>query len=258
MTPRRQNPPPVDPATGRNNGGRFVRPSAPIYGNAAIDWPAFLRRIERKRRLLRRLDGAAPSLPLDYYARATYVSFRLDAHHDLREQDVRAALGLDDLSTDRSPLQLRSRLSQRLRNHAAILHHIESALRNNRPLTPGDVIRWYTTVSAGLSTNALNPAAATRLDDLIRRLNAPHPRVQGALHEVAATHVRLLTDPLVPSFNGILARLLLRYHLGRCHLPPVLFHPDTPAAALAVPKLLLPLLMEQLDHSFELLQAGSK
>jgi hypothetical protein len=36
----------------------------------------------------------------------------------------------------------------------------------------------------------------------------------------------MLADPLVPSFNGILARLLLRYHLGRCGLPAVVFDPQ--------------------------------
>jgi hypothetical protein len=38
-----------------------------------------------------------------------------------------------------------------------------------------------------------------------------------------SSHARLLDDPLVPGFNGILARLLFRFHLGRWGFPAVLF-----------------------------------
>jgi hypothetical protein len=137
---------------------------------------------------------------------------------EVGEDDVREALG-----TDRP--MLRSRQSQRLRNHAAILHRLENDLGQTLPLTTDGVIRWYVGVSAGLSTTALDQATATRLEEVVRRINSPQLRLQPALQEVAATHAKLLADPLVPSFNGILARLLLRYHLGRCKLPAVIFDP---------------------------------
>jgi hypothetical protein len=156
-------------------------------------------------------------LPTDYYVRATWVSFRLDGL-DVDQEEVREALG-----TDRPVL--RSRQSQRLRNHAAILHRIENDLHQRLPLTTDGVIRWYVAVSAGLSTTGLDQATTTRLEEVVRRINSPQLRLQPALQEVAATHSKLMADPLVPSFNGILARLLLRYHLGRCKLPAVVFEP---------------------------------
>ena len=162
-------------------------------------------------------------LPDDYYLRATWSSFRLDGI-DVVEEEVRSAL-----SQTSAGHALRSRQSQRLRNHAAILHHIETDLRQAAPLTTGVVIRWYTTISAGLSTAGLNATATGRLDEQIGRINSPQLRLAASIPEVAAAHVALLADPLVPGFNGILARLLLRYHLGRCHLPAIVFDPSTDA-----------------------------
>jgi len=124
----------------------------------------------------------------------------------------------------RPPL-LRSRQAQRLRNHAAILHHVETDLRRAQPLTPDGVLRWYTAVSAGLSTTDIDGVAIARLTEVVRRINSPQLRVKPALIEAGQAYVRLLADPLVPSFNGILARLLLRYHLGRCGLPAIVFDP---------------------------------
>jgi hypothetical protein len=209
---RHSSPPPAGftpPSSGGADRGRSHSP---------VDWNAFLRRVERKRRLLKRLDGAAPALPPDYFARATYASFRLDGL-DVDESDVREALGQGD---GERPI-LRSRQSQRLRNHSAILHHLESDLRDGLPLTTDGVVRWYTGISAGLSTTSLDQATEVRIDDVVRRINSPQLRMQAALQEIAAAHVKLLADPIVPSFNGILARLLLRYHLGRCGLPAVIF-----------------------------------
>jgi hypothetical protein len=189
-----------------------------------VDWSAFLRRVERKRRRFGRLpDGegaAAAVIPADYFVRATLASFRLDGL-EASEAEVREALA----HGAEGPFLLRSRQAQRLRNHAAILHHIESNLRDGSTLTPDDVVRWYTAVSAGLSTTGLGEATVGRLDEVVRRINSPQMRMVAALQEIAATHVKLLRDPLVPSFNGILARLLLRYHLGRCKLPAIVFDP---------------------------------
>jgi hypothetical protein len=165
--------------------------------------------------MLARGNGDIPGLPPDYVIRATCVSFAMDGLA-LSEDEARAALSPNES-------MLRSRLAQRVRNHAAILHHIENDLRSGAVLTVGDVVRWYTTISSGLSTAALDAATATRLDEQVRRMNSPQLRLQAALTEAAENHVRLLNDPIVPSFNGIMARLLLRYHLGRCKLPPVIF-----------------------------------
>jgi hypothetical protein len=153
----------------------------------------------------------------DYYVQATWVSFLLEGL-DVTEEEVREALGH---GSDRGGLRARQAL--RLRNHAAILHRIENDLAQGLPLTGDDVLRWYVAMSAGLSPTGLDQAAAARLDEVVRRVNAPQLRLGPALREVAQTHARLLADPLVPSFNGILARLLLRYHLGRCGLPAVVF-----------------------------------
>src|SRR3954465_7570494 len=116
---RHSNTPPAGSAASSNGGADGGRSHS-----AAVDWSAFLRRVERKRRLLKRMDGAAPALPPDYFARATYASFRLDGL-EVDEAEVREALGAGD--GDRP--MLRSRQSQRLRNHSAILHHLETDLR---------------------------------------------------------------------------------------------------------------------------------
>ncbi|MEZ0267079.1 MAG: hypothetical protein ACAI43_20295, partial [Phycisphaerae bacterium] len=153
--------------------------------------------------------------------RATWASFRLDGI-DVDLDQVADAVAAADSAR---PTLLRSRQAQRLRNHAAILRHIETDLRRAQALTPDGVLRWYTAVSAGLSTTDIDGVAVARLTEVVRRINSPQLRVKPALIEAGQVYVRLLADPLVPSFNGILARLLLRYHLGRCGLPPVVFDP---------------------------------
>ena len=230
---RLPKPPPI---AGAGNGGRSSLP---------IDWAGFLRRVERKRRLLdrpQRRQSDAP--PPGYYERATYSSFRLEGL-EVTEQEVREALAH---GVRRSVL--RSRQSQRMRNHAAILRHIESDLREGTPLETGGGVRWYTGISAGLSTTDLDQATAVRLGDVVRRINSPQMRIRPALLEIAVAHAQLLADPLVPGFNGILARLLLRYHLGRCKLPAVVFDPmldDRPWTAEALAGRLVQLLEESYE-----------
>jgi hypothetical protein len=193
-----------------------------------MDWTGLLRRIERKRRQLGRSRQANHDrLPVEYFTRATYASFRLEGL-DVSEEEVREAL--DGGGGQQRPV-LRSRQFQRLRNHAAILHHIENDLREGSPLTTDVVIRWYTAISAGLSTTGLDQAATARMREVVTRINSPQLRMQPALREIAAAYAKLLADPLVPGFNGILARLLLRYHLGRCGLPAVVFDPAIDGAA---------------------------
>jgi hypothetical protein len=182
-----------------------------------VDWAAFLRRMERKKRLMARAQDKTP--PADYYPHATYSSFRLEGL-EVSEQEVWDALGRGDGKS-----MLRSRQGQRMRNHAAILHHIETDLRDPLPLRCEGVVRWYTGISAGLSTTGLDQAAAARLADVVRRINSPQMRIRAALREIAVTYSGLIAEPLVPAFNGILARLLLRYHLGRCGLPSIIFDP---------------------------------
>lgn len=218
--PSRRRPyiPPLVGSTGRlpaagTNGGRFFSP---------VDFHALAKRIERPHRQALPPRNGSPfaSLPADYFVRATWVSFLLD-DIELSQQDVQAALAQ---GPERRPF--RSRQVQRLRNHAAILHHVENYLRRQQPITPAIVVRWYTSISAGLSTAPLDGPTTARLDELIRRLATPPARLSSALEDVTVTYARLLVDPLLPAFNGIVARLLLRYHMGRCGLPAILFDPN--------------------------------
>lgn len=244
---RRTHPTPPGTPAATPNGSRGGDGGPSFSG---LDWTALVRSVERKRRLHGR-DGdghdGGNGVPADYYARATWASFRLEGH-DVTLGETREALA--PAATPDRPA-LRSRQAQRLRTHAAILHHLENDIRQGVPLTTDDVLRWYVGISAGLSTTGLDAAGAARVEDVVRRINSPQMRLQGALYEIASTHVRLLADPLVPSFNGILARLLLRYHLGRCKLPAVVFDPDVdarPAGAEGVVRRLVQLLNLRYDE----------
>ena len=66
---------------------------------------------------------------------------------------------------------------------------------------------------------------------------------------MAALHVGLLSDPFVPGFNGILARFLLRYHMGRCGMPPVVFDPELDPERLRSPPKLEARLLELIVQS---------
>jgi hypothetical protein len=200
--------------------------------------------MERKRSLVGRSANHAP--PADYYGRATYSSFRLEGL-DVREQEVWEALG----PGNGRPM-LRSRQAQRMRTHAAILHHIEGDLRSGLPLRSEGVVRWYTGISAGLSTTGLEQATEVRLGDVVRRINSPQMRIRAAIREITVTHAQLIADPLVPAFNGILARLLLRYHLGRCGLPAIIFDPEVDGTARHVEEMELRM-VQLLDGSFDAL-----
>lgn len=209
------------------------------------EWSALLRRLERKKRQsLRDGDGLPTPVP-DYFVKATWSSFCLDGHA-VSESEAREALS----RSGEGPVMLRSRQAQRLRCHCAILHRIENDLSVNLPLTTDGVIRWYTGISAGLSTTALDQATLVRVEDVVRRINTPQLRLQAAIREIAQTHLGLLCDPLVPSFNGILARLLLRFHLGKCRLPAVIFDPATDQRSRPVDALIRRLL-ELLERSFD-------
>jgi hypothetical protein len=120
----------------------------------------------------------------------------------------------------------RSRLSARLRNHAAILLRIERLLASGRDLRVDHLLQWYAGISAGLCSAMPAGPKIERLQQVLRRVNSPHMRIGSAVTEIASLHYEALTDALVPSFHGIIARLLLHYQLGRCGLLPPAFRPE--------------------------------
>ena len=212
----------------------------------AIDWPGWLRSLERKRRLLEKQEIARPRRPdWPFLAELTHISFRLE-DLEVSEADVIAALG-----THANRQALRPRQLQRLRNHVAILAWVETCLRAHQPLRGADVLRWYTSISCGLSTTGLDQATMDRLDQIVRRINSPKLRLPAAIQDAAALHLQLLADPLVPSFNGILARLLLRYHLGRCGLPAIRFDPENDPPRNVDPQRLLGRLISLIDAAYD-------
>jgi hypothetical protein len=215
-----------------------------------LDWPAWLAVIERKRRLLQRRQSIVASpVPGDYFLDATCSNFALDGI-TIARAEVIAALG-----HNAGQRKLRARAAQRIRNHIAILHSIEAALRLIAPLKSSAVIRWYTSISSGLSMTALSDERMIRLDHIIRRINSPQLRLQPALQDIVRTHGELLADPLFPSFNGILSRLLLRYHLGRCALPFALLDGGATHAGHPHEVRLTLQLLNGIDRSFDLLLA---
>jgi hypothetical protein len=213
---------------------------------AGLDWPAWLAIIERKRRLFHRHQSLKPTpLPARYFLLATYASFKLEGI-DLTEKHVS-----DAASHGPPQRKFRSRSAQRIRNHVAILRHIENRLRIGQPLKTSAVIRWYTSISSGLSTTLPGQQTLSRLEHVARRINSPQLRLRPALQEVVQTHQDLLADPLFPSFNGILSRLLLRYHLGRCSLPFVIFDPAGQGSEPATPTSFTLQLLTAIDESYD-------
>lgn len=211
-----------------------------------IDWEKWTRHIEsRRRRLAKTHPFDGPLTARAFLAEATHSSFKLEGL-DVSEKDIAAAL-----ATGVKRRVVRSRQAQRVRNHVAVLREIDAQVLTGAALVPDAFVRWYASVSCGLCPADLSEASRLRLIGHIHRINFPELRLAGAIQEIVRLHRQLLVDPLVPSFNGILSRLLLRYHLGRCGLPPIIFHPDTPITALTQEKILLPLLMELVDDSYD-------
>jgi hypothetical protein len=231
--------------------GRLLAKSLHLHEvKVRIDWQRWLRLIQRKRRLLTR--GASPRrkpLPAEYFENATVVSFQL-AGIDIDAPTVASAL-----ASGQAHKSFRSRSSQRIRSHVAILHQIESALQRGTLLNTSSVIRWYTSISGGLSLAGLDESTMARLDNVVHRINSPQFRLQPAIKEITHLHAQLLADPLVPSFNGILSRLLLRYHLGRCGLPPVMFDPQSDEKVLGDEPRLLNRVLEMLNGSYDMMLA---
>jgi hypothetical protein len=186
-------------------------------------------------------DGHFPG----YFERATCVSFQMDGV-PLAPEEFAAALARGAASR-----ACRTRSAQRARNHVAILRCVESLLRRGQPLQTCDVVRWYTSIACGLSAGGIAENTLGRIDRIVSAVNSPRLRFWPAVQEVAALHVNLLADPFVPGFNGILARLLLRYHMGRCGLPPVLFDPATDPPRLGAASTLEPRLLELIVQSYD-------
>lgn len=205
-----------------------------------------LRRLERKRRLASRIPKGW-HLPADFLLRFTECSFRLE-NLSISPPDAQFALSR---SADRRGLRPPQIL--RIRNHLAILRWIERAVLHRLELKLPAVLRWYTSISCGLSIATVDLSRVDRLEQAIRRINSPQLRLLPAMQEIAATHVQLLADPIFPGFNGILARLLLQYHLGRCQLPPVVLDPETDRPCLRSPTTLLPRLAELIERSYDAL-----
>jgi hypothetical protein len=220
----------------------YDRVLLPRPASVEIDWPKWLRGIERKRRGLRR--GRAVALPAAFNREITLGSFRLEG---LEVTDA----DLDDAQAPAGGKGVRSRQRQRLRNHLAILLSVERAAFGKSALKMSDVIRWYTLISSGLSTAGLSVQTALRVESIVRRINSPQMRLQPALQEITKLHCDLLAEPLFPSFNGILTRVLLQVHLSHCGLPPVRFVPQTDALRLSDANLLLPRLLEMIDETFD-------
>ena len=213
-----------------------------------IDWPRWLRLIQRKRRLAARPQAPhAPASGAEYFAAATLSSFQLEGIQ-VNPSEVTAAM-----TQGWSGKGLGSRTSRRIRNHVAILRRIESSLRAGATITSQTVVRWYTSISCGLSLASLDETNMARLDNVVRRMNSPQFRLQPAITEIAHVHVQLNADPLVPSFNGILNRLLLQYHLGRCGLPRVTFNPTVDSTLLKDEPRLLRRILEMVDSAYEMM-----
>ena len=210
-----------------------------------IDWPRWLRVIQRKRRMASRPNSPTP--PAEYFAANTVSSFQLEGI-SLDHDEVAAAI-----SHGWSGRGFRSRTAQRVRNHVAILRRIESSLRAGASLTSQTVLRWYTSISCGLSLASLDESNLIRLENVVRRINSPRFRLQPAISEIAHVHAQLNAEPLVPSFNGILTRLLLQYHLGRAGLPRVMFNPAVDSTLLKDEPRLLKRILEMVDGAYEMM-----
>lgn len=179
-----------------------------------------LRRIEQARARLPRRDW---TLPRPFLVDATSASFRIDGIPVTVEQVTRA------LGHRQSVRAFRSPLSNRLRAHAATLRCIERILAADEPLRPSHLYRWYAGLSAGLGAGFIDDAG--RAAEVTARANLPTTRLATALADVLQLYAEMMSRPIVPSYNGIVARLVMNLHLGRCGLLPVIVEPAEDAFA---------------------------
>jgi hypothetical protein len=234
------------PSANRNRRSKLKSLRTPKVA-LRIDWPRWLRIVQRKRRKAAQRDAPRrASPPPHYFAIATLRSFQIEGI-PLNQAEFTHAM-----ARGWGGKSLRSRTDQRVRNHVAILRRIELSLKVGATLTSQTVLRWYTLISCGLSLAALDDSTMARLENIVRRINSPQFRLQPAITEIAHVHAQLNSDPLVPSFNGILARLLLQYHLGRCGLPRVVFDPTADSALLNDEPRLLKRILEIVEAAYEI------
>ena len=211
---------------------------------ASPAWRDTARALLQQRHAAAQNDAPSP-LPTDYFERATCSSFQMDGV-PLTAAEFNAAV-----SRNGNGRSHRSRSAQRARNHVAVLRHIERMLRRGQALQTGDVFRWYTSIACGLSCGGMESGTAGRVAQVVSAVNSPRLRFWPAVKEVAALHATLLADPFVPGFNGILARLTLRYHMGRCGLPAVVFDPVADPPRLGAIATLQPRLLELILANYD-------
>jgi hypothetical protein len=224
------------------------RHAPPRTGAQAIDWSHWFARIERhRRRLQRRVHLPTGRLNDSVLVQITCNSFRIDGI------EVDYATVQQALSRSSSQRRMRGPQIQRIRTHIAILHRVFRALQRTLPLPGSDVLRWYTCISGGLSVTGPDAQTMHRLEQILRRINSPQLRIRGAIQDVVRTHVQLLREPLFPAFNGILARLLLQYHLGRCGLPWVIPQPPANPQQRATETELTLQVIEGIDRGYQAL-----
>lgn len=161
---------------------------------------------------------------LESAGRIAMASLRLEGI-PLAEADVVETLLKSGVRGD-----LRNRQAQMIRNHVAIQLHIERCLKKRCLLKPAMVLGWYSSLSAGLPMVSLDAGRMRRLEDVCRRVNSPPMQLESAVRDIAQLYCNLISDALVPSFNGVLVRLIMRYHLGRCSLPRVIFREELAGA----------------------------
>ena len=206
------------------------------------------RQIERKRRMLSRLLSRRP--PIELFVRLTWSSFAME---QLTVDPLEVA---DAIGAGSGPRRFRQPRVLRIRNHVAVLRRIERAVKRGEALKCGTVLRWYTSISCGLSIAAVvDEGRIGRIEECLRRINSPHLHLQQAVSEAASLHAQLLSNPIFPGFNGILARLLLQYHLARCGLPPVAFDPQRDRETVKQARLLSARLVDLIEESYDWLLA---
>ena len=239
---------------------RRLQPRPRASSSIRIDWKGWFRSLERKRALLgrwleKKCDAETHQIHIasrSYLARVSQVSFELDG---IRLDDREL---LEAIADGAAHKPVRPRQAQRLRNHVAILRRIGRLPHGAQPLETVTVVRWYTSISCGLSNAFLGAAALNRLTHVVGQINSPHLNVRPALEEMAGLYAELLRDPIVPSFNGILSRLLLSCHLSRCGLPPVLFDPTRDCAIPDATPGHLSLLLDRVQDSYDALLAAMR
>lgn len=149
---------------------------------------------------------------LEGHARLTAKSLHLDGIPCREERIVDAVLG-GGLRGD-----LRSRPAQLIRNHVAILLRMDLDARHVRPLESSTVLRWYASLCAGLPMPTIDDSRCRRIESVCRQINSPPMQPKPAVEQVFRLYAALLSDPLFPTLNGLMSRLLARCHALRCRL----------------------------------------